>query len=305
MFIVAESRPRGGRSQVGSDIALIGKTYPQATWAPSAARLDAFLAATDEAYAAVDGAEAQIPPMAVVLATVPFGAMQVASDMALIGDHNRLLRLLHSAEDISWRRPLRVQERFYVTACLAAVEVTAAGETLRVTTRLTCTPDAAADDWVVLAHSDLFIRERSRQPPRAKASPPPPTVTPAVIARHTDHWQVAADQAARYAAASGDSNPIHLDAAVAQRAGLKGCVVHGLCTMSFAQRAIVSGFAAGVANNLRRLAARFVRPVYAHDVLTFAGEALADGQVMFTVRNQHQQVVLAAGRAQVGIPVAP
>ncbi|RYF09285.1 MAG: hypothetical protein EOO40_07165 [Deltaproteobacteria bacterium] len=106
---------------MGSDIALIGKTYPQASWTPTAARLDAFIAATDGGHVAAGGAEAQIPPMAVVLATVPFGAMQVASDMALIGDPNRLLRLLHSAEDIRWRRPLRVQERFYVTASLAAV----------------------------------------------------------------------------------------------------------------------------------------------------------------------------------------
>lgn len=43
---------------------------------------------------------------------------------------------------------------------------------------------------------------------------------------------------AAYADASGDPNPIHLDEAVAQAAGLPGVVAHGMLTMALAARAV-------------------------------------------------------------------
>ena len=41
----------------------------------------------------------------------------------------------------------------------------------------------------------------------------------------------------RYASASGDSNPIHLDEAFAKSVGLPGRILHGLYTMALVARA--------------------------------------------------------------------
>jgi acyl dehydratase len=65
---------------------------------------------------------------------------------------------------------------------------------------------------------------------------------------------------ARYAAASGDSNPIHLDDRAAEDAGLPGVIAHGMLTMGLAAQALV-GWAGGDPGAVREYAVRFARPV--------------------------------------------
>ena len=64
---------------------------------------------------------------------------------------------------------------------------------------------------------------------------------------------------AAYAAASGDSNPIHADDAAAQAVGLPGVVAHGMLTLGRAM-AVVAEFAGGP-DRLVEFGARFIRPV--------------------------------------------
>ena len=60
---------------------------------------------------------------------------------------------------------------------------------------------------------------------------------------------------ARYAAASGDFNPIHLDDEFARSVGLPGRILHGLYTMALLARAQTE--AAGGPEHLRRIAVQF------------------------------------------------
>ena len=46
----------------------------------------------------------------------------------------------------------------------------------------------------------------------------------------------------RYAAASGDHNPIHQDEDVARSVGLPGVIAHGMYTMALAARAVATWF---------------------------------------------------------------
>ena len=46
----------------------------------------------------------------------------------------------------------------------------------------------------------------------------------------------------RYAAASGDQNPIHQDDEVARSVGLPGVIAHGMYTMALAARAVATWF---------------------------------------------------------------
>ncbi|HEV3130112.1 MAG TPA: MaoC/PaaZ C-terminal domain-containing protein, partial [Solirubrobacteraceae bacterium] len=59
----------------------------------------------------------------------------------------------------------------------------------------------------------------------------------------------------RYAGASGDFNPIHIDEAFAKQVGLPGRILHGLWTMAEVARAHTD--AAGGPDKLRRLAVQF------------------------------------------------
>jgi acyl dehydratase len=59
----------------------------------------------------------------------------------------------------------------------------------------------------------------------------------------------------RYAGASGDFNPIHIDEEFAQRVGLPGRILHGLWTMAQVARAHTD--AAGGPEKLRRLSVQF------------------------------------------------
>src|SRR5205823_4547694 len=87
-------------------------------------------------------------------------------------------------------------------------------------------------------------------------------------ALYTANMKVATDQAKRYAAASGDTNPIHLDPDIAKAAGLKDCILHGLCTMAFATKAIVDQALNGDPSGLKRIAVRFSKPVYLGETVT-------------------------------------
>ncbi len=60
----------------------------------------------------------------------------------------------------------------------------------------------------------------------------------------------------RYAGASGDFNPIHIDPEFAKAVGLPGTILHGLYTMAQVARANVVA-AGGDPRSLRRLAVQF------------------------------------------------
>ena len=75
------------------------------------------------------------------------------------------------------------------------------------------------------------------------------------------------DQTFRYAPASGDPMPIHLDEEVAKAAGLPGIIAHGMCTMAFASWAVLTEVAGSEVDRLKRFAVRFSKMVIPGDDL--------------------------------------
>jgi len=69
-----------------------------------------------------------------------------------------------------------------------------------------------------------------------------------------DCGPVTAVDLALFAAASGDHNPLHLDAEVARGAGFDRPVVHGMLTMAYVARLFTTTFGAG---SVRALETRF------------------------------------------------
>lgn len=103
---------------------------------------------------------------------------------------------------------------------------------------------------------------------------------------------VTLDQPLRFAEASGDHNPIHVDRKFARRAGFKATVVHGPCTLAFASKAVVDEVCGGDPRRLRRLKARFVRPVYPGDSLRTVLWELDTKVCALETRNQNGVCVL-------------
>jgi acyl dehydratase len=77
-----------------------------------------------------------------------------------------------------------------------------------------------------------------------------------------------ADQAALYRLL-GDRNPLHIDPAVAARAGFARPILHGLCTFGITCRALLEAFAVDP-SQLARHAARFAAPVLPGDELVIS-----------------------------------
>ena len=101
---------------------------------------------------------------------------------------------------------------------------------------------------------------------------------------------------ARYAAASGDHNPIHQDEDVARSVGLPGVIAHGMFTMALAARAVAEWFPGA---EVVSLGCKFTNPVVVPAEggveVEVAGEAQApeDGltTVVLTVTCEGQKVL--------------
>lgn len=100
------------------------------------------------------------------------------------------------------------------------------------------------------------------------------------------------EQIAAYAEASGDHNPIHLDAAFAQSVGLPGIIAHGMLQMGLLARV-----AAPRGHEVTRLSCRFAAMVRPGDTVTFRAEDGEDGRVRLTAVNQDGEAVLTKGQA--------
>lgn len=77
-----------------------------------------------------------------------------------------------------------------------------------------------------------------------------------------------------YAQASGDHNPIHLDAAAAVSMGLPGIIAHGMISAAFlAERATEALEESGVLNEyvLKKFECRFKSMVFLGDVISIGG----------------------------------
>lgn len=98
---------------------------------------------------------------------------------------------------------------------------------------------------------------------------------------------------------SGDYNPLHADPAIARKAGFDRPILHGLCSLGVATRAIMQACCDDQPERLRALQLRFTSPVYPGD--TLVTDIWRDTEmVSFRCRvAERNVVVLSNGRALV------
>jgi acyl dehydratase len=103
----------------------------------------------------------------------------------------------------------------------------------------------------------------------------------------------------RYAEASGDPNPIHTDPDFAQKAGLPGCILHGLWTMAQVARAN-NAAAGGDPRALKKLSVQFRGMGFPEQEVTVTGtvkEADGDTVVVDTVAEQNGNQIIRNAEA--------
>jgi acyl dehydratase len=89
----------------------------------------------------------------------------------------------------------------------------------------------------------------------------------------------------RYAGASGDFNPIHIDPEFAKAVGLPGNILHGLYGMALVARASVAA-AGGDVRSLKRLSVQFRGMAVPEHEITVSGtvKQVRDGTVVIDTR---------------------
>jgi acyl dehydratase len=117
---------------------------------------------------------------------------------------------------------------------------------------------------------------------------------------------VTAEQIRRYAEASGDRNPIHLDESFARSAGLPGVIAHGMLTMAFANQMVTDWL--GDRSLLKRLQGRFAGMVLPGDDVTCSGSVASKHDesrrvvINLVVTNQRGERVVNKGVAEAEFP---
>jgi acyl dehydratase len=233
------------------------------------------------------------PPMFAV--TVTWNALMTAvMDPDVQAD---LLRLVHGEQDMEFANPIRPGDLINASAKIVSIETKASGETMTVELTATNQNGLAVNKTLFSA----FIRggrnrdvertaERVAEPARGE-----PDFT---VAQTIDN-----DQTYRYAEASGDRNPIHVDAGIAKMAGLPGIIVHGLCTMAFTSKVAIDKLCNGDPTRLKRLRVRFSRPVLPGQTITTKvwTESENPGRKIFAFEtyNPAGQPVIKGGLAEI------
>ena len=277
--------------------ACAGKLYPPIAVAVTRAATQKYARACNEDNpryfddAAPGGLVA--PPMFAVVVTW-LSAISAFTDTDLRAD---LMRLLHVAQDMEFLAPIRPGDALTSTARIAAIETHPGGDTLA----LELEACNAAGEPVNRTLFTVLIRGRRDRGAAAEAKPAAAIVRDEPLATVAQTLDL--DQTPRYAEASGDRNPLHVDENFARMAGLPGIIVHGLCTMAFTSRVIVDRLCGGDPIRLKRLAVRFSRPVVPGDTITtrvWAAGARGDRRLFaYETTNPDGLAVIRDGRAAI------
>lgn len=269
----------------------VGVPWPPQTTVVDVAATTAFAAATNDdnlRYTQASGAIA--PPLYCV---VPLGDSILA---AMASGHWPIPQgalAPHGEHDIYFLSPIEPGDTLVTETQVIDISDHPTGEavTIEAISRTTDGQERCRSLMTLLAIGDAARMTTPKNKPSAALEA---RATPAATAT----MLVEADQTWRYADASGDHNPPHIDVDLAKSMGLPNVLVHGLCTMAFAGKGVVDELADGDPSRLARLKVRFSRPVFPHDTLTTTMWTDDHKHVTFEMTNQRGTRAITHGVAK-------
>ena len=185
-------------------------------------------------------------------------------------DESRLgfdwLRVVHGEQLIKILRPLPVAARVHATPHILAIEDKGEDKGavvyLQREIRLAETGEALA-----VVRSTVFARGDGGQ---GGFGEPPPAPTRIAVTEPDVVLQLpTSTRSALIYRLSGDFNPIHSNPDVARQAGFEKPILHGMCTMGLACRAILQRFCNQRPERLKSLFVRFSQPVIPGETIRF------------------------------------
>jgi len=234
------------------------------------------------AYAKVCGfaLRDQLPPTYLHVVAFPL-------HLALMGDGRfpfGAVGLVHVANRIVQHRPVGLAERVSMRVRATALEPHPRGRAF------TIVSEARAGDELVWAGESTILRREAggggeRRPSADDAPPDPPPVV---------QWRLPGDLGRRYAAVSGDRNPIHMHDVPAKLLGFPRTIAHGMWTKARCLAALENRLPASFG-----VRARFRKPVLLPSTVTF-GSVEDDGATRFAVRAARDGAPHLDGRLEPG-----
>jgi len=233
-----------------------------------------------------------------IVAPPMFGVTWVIPSTERVVDHDEelqvdTLHLVHGEQEIEFVRLVSPGEIIATTAAIKSIETKATGEVLAVES----TSRDHNGDLVQRAVFSAFIRSGGSGRASQNSRPPEPGHPEPPLFTHRE--ETTEEMPRHYAEAAKDFHQIHLDPQAAAKAGLPGVILHGLCTLALCSKPFIERLSGGDPRRLRRLQARFVRPVFPGQPIDIAvwsaGER--DGRKFydFEVANPQRQVVISNG----------
>jgi acyl dehydratase len=266
---------------VSFDLAAIGRAGDERRYEVTQEALERYAAATDDV------------PGGPVFAIVPVWETIAPASKSVASDEARK-RVVHYEQDIRVHRPIEAGMTLVSRATPVALLGRPNGTSLVIKTETRTVDGELVNEQYVTeffrgVETPESVGERAPAH-RLDVDGEPPLAEVAYV--------VADDQTVRYADASGDRFAIHLDDEFARAVGLPGRIVHGLCTMAFAGRAVLE--AAGVDDPTRvaRLAVRFSAPLFPGETVTTRVWQV-DGHYGFESLNAEGKPVIKDGLAEV------
>ncbi|MCG3174071.1 MAG: hypothetical protein GMKNLPBB_02291 [Myxococcota bacterium] len=260
---------------------LAGKSYGPHVMQVTAEHIASYALATESRHHPYYSAGGVAPPMFCITAIYPVMIAPV-HDAELRCDY---ARLVHASQTLTFARLLRPGMEVRTVSRIRSIDVRPSGEMLHIDVT------AAEADGSPVAYGEtmFFIRAEGKAGGKGKAGTLANAEGVRLVKVH-----LGTDQAERYAKASGDMNPIHLDAAYAREQGLPGAILHGLCTMGVAHHAVIDGCLGARPAALKHIRMRFLAPVLPGDDLTVAmkmSRAGGETRVEHEVLNGAQEAV--------------
>lgn len=166
-----------------------------------------------------------------------------------------LMRVVHGEHDFSFTQPIVPGMQLVSRVAPVGIHGRSSGATV-IAKAVT---ETAAGEPIVEHYMTAFFRGAEVE--GSHGEEPPPHGFPEALRGSEPLLSVThsydADQTRRYSEASGDPMPIHLDEDFAKSVGLPGIIVHGMCTLAFASRAVIAAGCPDDPARLSRLAGRF------------------------------------------------
>jgi acyl dehydratase len=277
---------------MGLNTALVGKRYEETTYTLTPEAIAKYAEATNDTNERYLGGDDVVAPP--VFPIVPAGQ---AFASALFDPELQVnfLRLVHGSEEHIFHKPLRAGDTLTFATEVESIEQKESGETLTLKADLV----NQDGDVAVEVRGIMFIRGKGG----GGAKPAASGETDRGATAYEESTKIDDDQTVRYAEASGDHNPIHVDENTAKMAGLPGIIVHGMCTMAIAAKGAVNGLAGGDPTRIKRVFVRLSKPVFPGQELTtkfWEDSSGGDSSVYsFETYNPDGEAVIKGGRVEI------